>query len=262
MRPNHREKKKRTNTRPAPVQFHIRLPRRLRLLLPHFPATYTLVPVYSGGNTKYDIEPSSLDFTLGHDALTIEKVFEIKGFSASGTVLTSAQGSGVPSADVFINGTLTTKTDKTRPLSTGKNRDRMVPEWKWRRTTMTSHSLRQNHPRGLDHRSGHCTEHERVRGDSDAETGDTSPDIRGGQHENGEPRDTVIRDNKFCVLLEAGEYKASIFDAPPDKQPRLLFSPAEKLIKLTDFSVTDLLFTQILGSIAGVVKFGGAGAGA
>lgn len=67
-------------------------------------------------------------------------------------------------------------------------------------------------------------------------------------------RDAVIRDNKFCILLESGEYKVSIFDAPQDKYQRLMFTPSEKVIQLKDFPITDLTFTQILGSVSGIVR--------
>ncbi|OQV15847.1 Nodal modulator 3 [Hypsibius exemplaris] len=218
------------------------------------PAAYTLMPVYSGGKTKYDIEPSNLDFTLEHDALTIDKTFEIKGFSASGSVLTSAKGSGVASADVLVNGTLVTKTDKQGRFQL----DKTIPHWykiEIRKdhydfpTVYTKITPAESTVAPIVARSmSVCGEIRTLRPVNrilSFDAVDTKTEIS---------RDTVIRDNRFCVFLEAGEYKVSIFDAPQDKQQRLLFSPAEKVIKLLDFPITDLLFTQVLGSVSGSVK--------
>lgn len=76
------------------------------------PGAYAVIAIYKGGNTKYDIDPLYQEFTVQHEAFTIPKVFEVKGFTAVGTVFTSPKGSGVPSADIHLNGTFVTRTDK------------------------------------------------------------------------------------------------------------------------------------------------------
>ncbi|XP_055331310.1 BOS complex subunit NOMO3-like [Paramacrobiotus metropolitanus] len=217
------------------------------------PGIYSILPTYKGGDTKYDIEPSHMEVQLGQDLFTISNTFEIKGFTATGSVFTSSKGSGVPSAEIYLNGTLAAKTD-TKGIY---RLEKTVTGWykievkkshydfptSYVKITPTEPKVPMIVARGMSV----CGEIKTLRPVNRILT------FEAVEAKTGISRDTVIRDDHFCTTLEAGEYKLSIFDAPQDKSQRLMFSPAEKIIKLTDYPITDLLFSQVLGSVSGTV---------
>ena len=216
---------------------------------------YTLVPEYNGGSTKYDIEPAFYEFSINHEPLEITKLFEVKGFTAYGSVLTSKNGQGVASAEVFINNTLVTRTDKKGQFQL----DKTITGWYkveikkefydfptiYSKITPTEAVVRPVVARSMMV----CGSVSTLRPINRLVSFE-AVDVK-----TGISRDTVVRDGKFCILLEAGEHKVSIFDAPQNKnEQRLVFSPAEKIISLKDFPITDLVFEQVLGTVSGQIR--------
>ncbi|XP_032896163.1 nodal modulator 1-like [Amblyraja radiata] len=74
---------------------------------------YTVIPFYRGERITFDVAPSKLEFSVGHDSLRIEPVFRVMGFSVTGRVLNGPNGQGVHRATVTLNNQIkvTTKTD-------------------------------------------------------------------------------------------------------------------------------------------------------
>nr|CAG4643284.1 EOG090X07YB [Ilyocryptus agilis] len=64
---------------------------------------YKLVPLYSGENILFDITPSSYEFDVEHDSVTLPRKFEVQGFRVSGRVLEHTNGIGLIGAKVFLN---------------------------------------------------------------------------------------------------------------------------------------------------------------
>ncbi|GAU88602.1 hypothetical protein RvY_01272 [Ramazzottius varieornatus] len=216
---------------------------------------YTLVPEYAGGSTKYDIEPAFHEFTVNHEPVEIAKLFEVKGFTAYGSVLTSKNGQGIASADVYINNTLTTKTDKKGQFQldktiTGWYKVEIQKEYYDFPTVYTKITPTEAVIPPVVARSMMVCGSVTTLRPLNRMVSFDAVDVKTGMS-----RDTVVRDGKFCILLEAGEHKVSIFDAPQNsKEQKLVFSPAEKLIQLKDFPITDLVFEQVLGTVSGQIR--------
>lgn len=62
------------------------------------PGTYSVIPIYKGQNTVYSVNPTHLNFELGHSSLQLEPNFEVEGFTVNGRV------KGLSGASVLVNG--------------------------------------------------------------------------------------------------------------------------------------------------------------
>lgn len=65
---------------------------------------YTLIPHYAGVRTKFHVQPAEHAFKILHDSVVLQQDFKVTGFTVSGRVLTSTNGSPLAGAKVFLSG--------------------------------------------------------------------------------------------------------------------------------------------------------------
>lgn len=67
------------------------------------PGDYKIVPHYAGAQTKFDVQPTELNFKVNHESVVLHQEFKITGFTISGTVYASKQGGGLRGAKIYLN---------------------------------------------------------------------------------------------------------------------------------------------------------------
>lgn len=76
------------------------------------PGEYKLIPHYAGTQTKFDVQPPELSFTVGHNSVVHSQDFKVTGFTVSGFVHNSINGSPLPGAKIFLSQKEVAVTDK------------------------------------------------------------------------------------------------------------------------------------------------------
>lgn len=76
------------------------------------PGDYKLVPYYAGAQTKFDVQPSELSFQVSHGSVVLAQDFKVTGFTVSGLVRGSTNGSPLPRAKIFLSQKEVAITDK------------------------------------------------------------------------------------------------------------------------------------------------------
>ncbi|XP_022098471.1 nodal modulator 1-like [Acanthaster planci] len=74
-----------------------------KITFPSLPSgQYTMVPFYQGEHITFDVMPTSMDFSVAHDSVTLPTTFRVEGFSVSGRILDSKRGNGIPGVKVKV----------------------------------------------------------------------------------------------------------------------------------------------------------------
>ncbi|KAL1464886.1 hypothetical protein WDU94_004493 [Cyamophila willieti] len=220
------------------------------------PGQYTLVPFYQQG--QIDIQPASLSFNVAHDSVLLETRFQIMGFSMTGRILSSKEGStgSVPNAVVLIDdrevarssadGKFTLENMRTGTYRLGVRTDDMRFSDVEFKASPTSTVLPPLYPTSY-----------RVCGNvippsparlvvfTSSSNGEVVFEETWTKEQSGE----------FCLFLSPGKYHASISVSDMDRtKAGLQFAPLKREVIVRNSVVTGINFSQLKAQLKGKVQ--------
>jgi hypothetical protein len=223
------------------------------------PGQYTLVPHYRREQIVFEVHPPSLSLTVTNDSITVQPSFEVQGFTVSGRVLFSEQGSGVNKAQVFVNGHLAATTDQsgTYTLSniTTGSYHLLVEADKLEFTQVTA-SISPSDPYLPDltpnkfQVCGHVTL-------SVVPPSWTSSSVRKVKVVSVEELQTSVstdKGGKFCTMLPPGHYSFTPVVSAEERGWGLFFAPPSQDLTVQHSPTSSLAFSQFTASLTGTLS--------
>ncbi|PIK59939.1 putative nodal modulator 1 [Apostichopus japonicus] len=239
---------------------HVQSDQDGNFIFPSVPAgDYTMIPFYQGEHITFDVLPSSLDVTVSFDSLRVPNAFKVEGFSVTGRVLTSAEGSGIGAVAISVQGRKDVKTK-----SDGVYKLEKIKSGTYTLTASSEHvvfepatvKITPNTPRlpdilaikfsvcgkvEVDSKSGVSLGKRRVllnpTKQGNAEAVSTSTDSHG----------------KFCFQVKPGEYVLTPIVTDAETKKGLKIIPDSQSLTVTTSPILDISFTQFKAKVGGSV---------
>ncbi|XP_038065332.1 nodal modulator 1-like isoform X2 [Patiria miniata] len=234
-----------------------------KISFPSLPSgQYTMVPFYQGQHITFDVMPTSMDFSVAHDSVTLPTTFKVEGFSVSGQVLDSEGGKGIPGVKVKVQdrSEVTSKVDGTYQLvkitsgtyvlTASKDNIFFEPE------TM---KINPNTPRLPDIIASRFSLCGRLVIDK---MPPTLPS--GGKRrvslvpEGGSAKDTVSiatdSEGAFCFKVKPGSYVMQPTLSSEEMAAGLKIIPSEQKVQVKNAPVFGINFSQFKADVRGVIK--------
>ncbi|KAK8650653.1 hypothetical protein V6N13_140281 [Hibiscus sabdariffa] len=214
---------------------------------------YELIPYYKGENTVFDVSPSVVSVSVGHQHVKVPQKFEVTGFSIGGRVI-DANDIGVEGVKILVDGQERSVTDKEG-------------YYKLDQVTSNHYTIEAK----KDHYKFNKLKDFLVKPNmaSVADIKAVSYDVCGVvwtvdpgykakvtlTHGPDNVKPQVKRTDEsgsFCFEVPPGEYRISALSATPESSPELLFLPpyADVVVKSPLFNV---VFSQALVNVRGTV---------
>ncbi|XP_071806150.1 BOS complex subunit NOMO1-like [Asterias amurensis] len=223
---------------------------------------YTMVPFYQGEHITFDVIPSTMDFQVNHDSLTLQTTFRVEGFSVSGQVLDAQGGNPVAGAKVKLQdrSEVITKSDGTYELEKIKSGTYVLLASKehvfFEGQTM---KINPNTPRLPDIVASSFSLCGRIVIDKLPATLPSSGPRRVSLiPEGGSAKDTVSmatdKDGAFCFKVKPGSYVVQPTVSQEEAAAGLKVIPAQQKALVKNAPTFDINFSQFKADIRGVIK--------
>nr|XP_031847877.1 nodal modulator 3 [Nomia melanderi] len=221
------------------------------------PGEYKLVPYYAGGQTKFDVQPSELNFKVDHSSVVLRLGFKVTGFTVYGFVRTAIDGDPLPGAKIFLsqkevatsdaNGKYVLDNMKAGQYSLKAETDDMLFIEKSVKISPSSSELAVLTPSaykvcGKVTLSAKGTlHHRRV----------SAQNTAASFHKEIETDPTT---GEFCVYLSPDKYQLSVIVSNEERDKGLQFFPLQQTIDVSTRPVADVNFLQLKATLSGTVK--------
>lgn len=219
------------------------------------PGTYTLAPYFHSPTTKYEVTPSKVEVTVGHNDVLLQQPFKVEGFSMSGRVTKSAGGQVVAGARVVLDRGRATVTDEDglyyfENIQSGKHKIKVTADKYEFDETVVSISPKQPVVADLS-----PVKYEVCFSVSVEKTASHSGPWTIKITSVGSAAQSLQTDTggRGCVYLTRGSYSASVKLSQAADEAGMRFGPLEHLFTVTSEPIEDLAFSQFLGEISGQV---------
>ncbi|KAJ4969122.1 hypothetical protein NE237_015823 [Protea cynaroides] len=187
---------------------------------------YELLPFYKGENTVFDVSPSSVLVSIGHNHVTVPQKFQVTGFSVGGRVI-DGNGVGVDGVKIIVDGIERFLTDKQGyyKLDQVTSKRYMIAAEKehYKFSNLENFLVLPNMASIGDIRAVKydvCGVVRMVTGGYEAKVALTHGP------ENVKPQVKQTDENgKFCFEVPPGDYRLSALAATPESASGLLFLP-------------------------------------
>ncbi|GAB1611346.1 nodal modulator 1, partial [Argonauta hians] len=222
---------------------------------------YYLIPFYKGEHITFDVVPEKMVFQVKHSSVKLAKEFQVAGFSVSGRILDSVQGSGIGGARISVSGKqmAVTSVDGTYHLENMKagkykiqvaSQDISFDDILLKITPNTPHLhdiiasrfsvcgkvVIDEVPKGVD-----LMVYQRK---VVAFTEDRAVKLLAV--------DTDMQGH-FCAMFKPGKYVFKAFLSSQEVKAGLHLFPSERLVEVTNRPVKDVDFSQFRARVSGVI---------
>ncbi|XP_012474989.1 uncharacterized protein LOC105791465 [Gossypium raimondii] len=214
---------------------------------------YELIPYYKGENTVFDVSPSVVSVSVGHQHVTVPQKFEVTGFSIGGRVV-DANNVGVEGVKILVDGQERSITDKEgyykldQVTSNHYTIEAIKEHFKFNK--LKDYLVKPNMASVSDIKAVSYDVCGVVR---TVDSGYKAKVALTHGPENVKPQvKQTDESGKFCFEVPPGEYRISALSAAPESSPELLFLPhyADVVVNGPIFNVE---FSQALVNVRGTV---------
>jgi len=229
---------------------------------------YAVVPHYVGENIRFDVLPPAKGFEVNHGHNNIEEVFRVEGFTVQGSVRITASGAPLVGAKVAIDGVLAASTDengiyKLENIKTGTYKiDVEAVEGSGYHFPPSSMKITPNTPllpEILPSQFDVCGRISLVQ----------IPPALVAKFASSERRVEVTQGDQvvttigvkldaegadFCTRLPPGDYQIAVVTTEEEAGHGFILTPKSTAVAVTHSPVKDVVFSQAMGSIKGVVE--------
>ncbi|PPS11625.1 hypothetical protein GOBAR_AA09004 [Gossypium barbadense] len=188
---------------------------------------YELIPYYKGENTVFDVSPSVVSVSIGHQHVTVPQKFEVTGFSIGGRVV-DANDVGVEGVKILVDGQERSITDKEgyykldQVTSNHYTIEAIKEHFKFNK--LKDYLVKPNMASVSDIKAVSYDVCGVVR---TVDSGYKAKVALTHGPENVKPQvKHTDESRKFCFEVPPGEYRISALSAAPESSPELLFLPA------------------------------------
>ncbi|KAK8998240.1 hypothetical protein V6N11_083633 [Hibiscus sabdariffa] len=201
---------------------------------------YELIPYYKGENTLFDVSPSVVSVSVGHQHVTVPQKFEVTGFSIRGRVI-DANDNGVEGVKILVDGQERSITDKEGyyKLDQVTSNQYMIEAKKehYKFNKLKDYLVKPNMALVADIKAVSYDVCGVVR---TVDSGYKTKVALTHGPENVKPQvKRTDESGSFCFEVPPGEYRISALSATPESSPELLFLPpyADVVVKSPLFNV-------------------------
>ncbi|KAG7157860.1 Nodal modulator 3-like, partial [Homarus americanus] len=219
------------------------------------PGVYALTPYFHSTTTKYEVTPSQLELTVGHDDLILQQPFKVEGFSMSGRVTKNEGGEAVSGAKVLLDKTRTATTDidgfyTFDNIQSGKHKIKVsADKFEFEEAVL---SINPQQPVVDDISPARYEVCFSVTVEKTAShTGPWIIQVHSDSGAHLEVQTDV--EGQGCTHLAAGSYTAAVKLSSAADEAGMRFGPLEHVFSVESDPIGQLSFSQFLGEISGKI---------
>ncbi|XP_008559484.1 nodal modulator 3 [Microplitis demolitor] len=217
---------------------------------------YRFVPYFDDFQTKFDVEPTKIEFKINHNDLIVSQTFKVTGFTVTGHVM-MAKKIPLPNAKVFLSGKEVAKTNSNG----GYTIDKMKPgqytlkveasDVQFDEQTIKISPSDHNLPDILPSSYKVC--------------GSVTLSTKGTLHhrkiiiENAGKTfkreiETDPQTGQYCLYLAPDKYQMSVAVTAEEKAKGLQFFPVQQNIEVSSKPINSINFLQLKATLVGSVE--------
>lgn len=226
------------------------------------PGEYTLVPVYHGTQTTYDVSPAAASVHVTHGDYALEAPFRVIGFGVAGKVV-GFDGKGIEGATVLVNGVekaLTAKDGSYRLEQfkagtydiTAKKQNYVFAALNGEKVTPNSASI----PEIAVKEVSVCGTLSIVQPPPNVKLGVREVQVRPDGSKAGASKQHAVQANKdgeYCFSLASGSYTITPTVSSSEEKAGLTFSPPSSSIEVASTPIQGINFSQLRITVSGRV---------
>ncbi|XP_011332456.1 nodal modulator 3 isoform X2 [Ooceraea biroi] len=221
------------------------------------PGDYKLVPYYAGAQTKFDVQPPELSFKVGRSSVILPQDFKVTGFTVSGLVRSSTNGSPLAEAKIFLS--------QKEVAVTDANGKYVLDNMKAGQYTLRAESENVQFSEKTVKISPSSPELPVLVPSAYKVSGKVTLSAKGTLHfrklsiQNTaatfyKELDTDETTGEYFVYLAPDKYQLSVIVSTEEKTKGLQFFPLQQTIDVTYQPITNVNFLQLKATLTGTVN--------